>query len=237
MSDIHCLILNKTTALSVVGMPYPDEHFEFEEIIGTTVIEKKRNGTAVNGAHIVAGVVGNAIQFDDGVYTYVELGSINEPCFYNMDLCTEGLTLTFWTDTVFTTVSVTAVGIGCGKLEERQGVRFEFGSGLLFISVRFSDETQVGIYSVNPPTGWLHHGVIVKKGQKIQYVLNGTLLSPLSASVSAGVATLGGSVRFGAHSEDLGVPESLPGKLDDVRLWKKAKCPEFVKYIYDMYKN
>ena len=235
MSEIHDLILNNATALSVLGIPYPDEHFTFEEIIGTTLVEKKWNGTVMNGGQIVPGIVGNAIEFNEINYEYVEFGPLHEPCFDNMDLCTEGLTLTFWSNTIYTAHTMSAIALGCGKQEDRQGLRFDFASGMVFISVRFSDEYQVGVYALNPPTGWLHHGVIAKKGQHLQYVLNGTVQGAMINNLGSGPATLGGSVRMGTLSEEL-ILNSYEGKLDDVRLWKKAKCPEFVRYIYDMYR-
>ena len=217
-------------------MPYPDEHFEFEQIIGTTVIGKKRNGTLVNGGQIVPGIIGNAIKLDKSNLEHVDLGPIHEPCFANMDLCTEGLTLAFWTDSTEPLSQMSVLGVGCGKLDNKQGFHFEMASGLVFITVRFSDEYHFAVHATNSPTGWLHHGVIVKKGQHIQYTLNGTVLSPLSISLSADSATLGGSVKFGDLSEG-STPQAYMGRLDDVRLWKKAKCPEFLQYIYDIYKK
>ena len=225
-----------STALSLSGMPYPDEHFEFEQIIGPTVIGKKRNGTLVNGGQIVPGIVGNAIELNSANLEYVELGPIHESCFDDMDLCTEGLTLAFWTDTSDGTSQQTPIGISNGKQEDRQGVHFDMAVGLAIIAVRFSDELQIALYSINPPTGWLHHGLIIKKGQHVQYTLNGTLLSPLSTSIDTSSGTLGGTVRFGNVAEEI-TNQPFMGRLDDIRLWKQAKCPEFLKYIYDMYKK
>ena len=236
MSETHHLIFDNGTSLSVSGISDPDEHFEFEEIIGTKIVGKQRNGTLVNGGQIVLGIVGNAIEFDDVNFECVDYGPIHEPCFDDMDQCIDGFTLTFWTDTVYTVHQITAVGIGCGKTESRQGIRFDLGSGMSLISVKWSDGYQVGIFPLNPPTGWIHHGVIFKRGQEMKYLLNGTLVSPLAFTEDAASSTIGGSVRFGHHSEDIN-PETFSGKIDDVRLWKIAKCPEFVKYIYDMYKK
>ena len=74
-------------------------------IISGTVVGEKRNGTVVNGAQIVPGIVGNAIEFVDANDEFIDYGPIREPCFDDMDQCAKGLTITFWTDTIFTTSS------------------------------------------------------------------------------------------------------------------------------------
>ena len=153
-----------------------------------------------------------------------------------MELCTEGFTLTYWTDAVPTVPQVTVIGLGCGRLEHRQGVRIDFGSGMIYVSVKFPDEFQITVYTFNQPEGWFHHGLIAKKGQKPHYLLNGTAITPLAQLITPTTSTLHGRVRIGNHYEEV-EPSSFHGKIDDVRLWKKAKCPEFIKYVYDIYKN
>ena len=153
-----------------------------------------------------------------------------------MGLCTEGFTLTYWTDARHTMEQLSVVGLGCGRLEYRQGVRIDIGGGLIYVNVNFPNEYQLAIYAFNPPEGWFHHGLIAKKGQEPKYLLNGTIIPALAQVITYPASTLYGRVRIGAHYEEV-VPQSFDGKIDDVRLWKIAKCPEFVKYIYDMYKK
>ena len=163
MSDFQCTTGGDDNSIFVSGIPYPDEHFELDEIINGIVVGKKRNGTLVNGGQVVPGIVGNAIEFDEANEEYIEYGPIHEPCFDNMDQCTDGLTITFWTDTIFTSHAIVPVGLSCGKIEDRVGLRLEIGSNLFIVNVRFSDEYQLFMYPLNPPTGWIHHGVIIKK--------------------------------------------------------------------------
>ncbi len=197
---------------------------------------KIRNGTLVNGGQLVPGVVGNAIELNDTNDEYIDYGPIHEPCFDDMDQCTDGFTLTFWTNTFYTPYTTVPIGLGCGKLGNRLGLRIEIGGNMLLVNVRFSDEYQVGLFTLNPPIGWIHHGVTVRKGQNPQYIMNGTVVPSLATALTSQPATSGGSVRIGAYSERSDVV-SFDGKINDVRLWKKAKCPEFIKYIFDMYKN
>ena len=128
------------------------------------------------------------------------------------------------------------VTIGLGAGDHTEGLRVDFTTGMAFAKVKYSDQYLTGIYAFDPFSGWLHHGVIAKKGEVPQYVLNGTLLQPIITPISHPSSTLGASVRLASQSEQATM-KTYQGKVDDVRLWKKAKCPEFVKYIYDTYKK
>ena len=165
----------------------------------------------------------------------MEYGFIDEPCLNNMDACTDGVTVTFWTNSVVTSFSVTGLAMGCGKQFDREGYRVEYALNMVFVNAKFSDEKQLAIFSADP-TGWVHHGLIIKKGQDPQYVMNGTLMTKFAGSITSATNTVGGSVRLGYYPEPLDY-KYFPGKIDDVRLWKVAKCPEFVKYIFEMYKK
>ncbi len=234
--NIQGIICDDDSSISVSGIPFPDEYFELDEINNGIVVGKIRNGTLVNGGQVVPGIVGDAIEFLDANDEFIEYGPIHEPCFDDMDQCTDGMTITFWTDTIYTSHTIVPVSLGCGKLEFRIGVRFEIGANMFIIHVRFSEEYQFFMYPLNPPTGSIHHGVIIKKGQNAQYVMNGTLVPAFVNSITSEPSTVGGSVRIGTYPERLDTV-SFTGKVDDIRLWKQAKCPEFVTYIFSMYKK
>ncbi len=199
------------------------------------MIGKKRNGTLVNGGQLVPGIVGNAIEFNGTNEEYVEYGFINESCMNNMDDCTDGVTITFWTDSVFTSNPITILAMGCDMANERQGIRVEIGPNTLILNARFSDERQLAMFDL-VPTGWIHHGLIIKKGQEPQYLINGTVPTKQGSAFWSTTSSIGGTVRIGSRFESVDV-HHFNGKIDDVRLWKVAKCPEFVMYIFDMYKK
>ncbi len=198
------------------------------------MIGTKRNGTLVNGGQIVSGVVGNAIELNGANEEYVEYGFINESCLMNMDECMDGFTITLWTQSLPSAAARTVVGMGCGKQVDREGIRVELGGNLAYINAKFSDERQLAIFRLLSD-GWVHHGVIIKKGQIPQYVMNETVQTRVAGNIFPATNTIGRSVRIGALSEPTTTNHFI-GKIDDVRLWKVAKCPEFIKYIYDMYK-
>ena len=198
--------------------------------INAGVVQGSIPGTIIGGATLTEGVVGNALKLN-GVDQYVEYGTHVDECYHTPDLCTDGVTFSFWVimhghGQIFTS----------GNNPYAVGFFFTYLPGdELFLSALYASAWDNYRIAEWPSNQWRHVVVTWALGDGLTLYLNGCNADPgKSSGFAVTVPRLMRHTRTDqiliGKANSFGSPASMT--LDEFFIWHEILSPDHIWQLY-----
>jgi hypothetical protein len=197
-----------------------EAYWKLDETTGTTANDSSpwgRNGAVTGTATWTTGKVANALQLNGSTYVTIS-GLAGNP---------KNVTLAAWAQlTGAGSSGAEVVSLGdCFAIRLNEGTtsRAFFYNGTTWQGANVS-QTFTG-------AGWKHFAAVFDDDNNIlRFYINGTQASSLSTTSSISYSGLGANIMLGRHGNGQ-TAFNFTGKLDDVRIYSRALCPEAIQDI------
>ena len=194
------------------------------------VVQGSIPGTVISGATLTKGVVGQALKLD-GISQYVDYGTHFDECFHMPDLCTDGVTFSFW-------VAMHSVGIifTTGNHVNTMGFYAAYIGGKLMLNTLNSTTWDRYVISDWPINQWRHVVLTWSSADGLVLYINGCNADPGKSSGFAFTAsrTMPNNLRFNIRIGKPPPPFNIFAAmtLDEFLVWHEILSPKHVWQLY-----